>query len=145
MPAEWVLDASVAAKCFITEPGSDGARDLVASGDRIIAPDFVFAELASVAVKRARRGDITRAFAEEIAEAAPSLFDETFAAGPLAARAQQLSFDFEISVYDALYVVLAEIREGVVVTADARLERRLSASSLKDRVKLLDPAEPRGD
>ncbi|HYD45968.1 MAG TPA: type II toxin-antitoxin system VapC family toxin [Phenylobacterium sp.] len=138
MPAEWVLDASVAVKCFITEPGSEAARQLVGSGVRIVAPEFVFAEIASVATKRARRGDIERAFAEEIVSSAPDLFDVTYPVGPLAQRAQQLSFDYAVSVYDGLYVALAESLEIAVMTADLRLERRLEGSAISARIQILE-------
>jgi predicted nucleic acid-binding protein len=121
MPDEVVLDASVAAKAFITEPGSDVARALIASNTRTVAPDFVLAELANVAVKRFRRGDISRAVAEDMVAMSRNAFDETISAEPLTVRAFALAADCGLSTYDALYVALAELRACDLVTADARL------------------------
>lgn len=141
MSAEWVLDASVAVKCFITEPGSDQARALAAASARLIAPEFIFAELASVAVKRTRRGDIDRAFADDMTVSAPGLFDETFPTGPLTPRAQEIAFEHGASIYDALYLALAEACDAMMVTADEKLVARLKRSNLEDRVRLLPESE----
>ena len=40
MPDELVIDASVAAKIFFTEDGSEAARALAVSGQRFCAPEF---------------------------------------------------------------------------------------------------------
>lgn len=137
MADEWVLDASVAVKCFITEPESEAARALAGSGARLIAPEFIFAELASVAVKRTRRGDIDRAFADDMTASAPDLFDETFPTGPLTPRAQEIAFEHGAFVYDALYLALAEERGAVMATADEKLVARLRGSSLEDWIQVL--------
>jgi predicted nucleic acid-binding protein len=121
MPDEVVLDASVAAKAFITEPGSDAARALIASDTLVVAPDFVLAELANVAVKRLRRGDISRAVAEAMVKSSRSAFDETVSVETLTRRAFALAADHGMSTYDALYVALAEHRACALVTADAKL------------------------
>lgn len=121
MPGEVVLDASVAAKAFLTEPGSDAARALIVSDTRVVAPDFVLAELANVAVKRLRRGDISRLVAEEMVASSPNAFDVTVPAETLTPRAFALAADCGLSAYDALYVALAEVRACELITADARL------------------------
>ena len=135
MPDELVLDASVAAKVFITEPGSDAARALIATDDWVIAPDFVLAELANVAVKRLRRGDISRVVAEEMVAASRSAFDETVPAETLASRAFVLAADCGLSTYDALYVALAERRACELVTADAKLVAAVRRAGLSVLIK----------
>jgi predicted nucleic acid-binding protein len=130
MPDEVVLDASVAAKAFITEPGSDVARALIASNTRVVAPDFVLAELANVAVKRFRRGDISRAVAEDMVAMSRSAFDETISVESLTIPAFALAVDCGLSTYDALYVALAELRACDLVTADARLIAAVQAAGL---------------
>jgi predicted nucleic acid-binding protein len=99
MAAEIVLDASVAAKCFITETGSDIARHLVGSGVVLIAPEFLFVELASVAAKRVRRGDISRELGAKMVEQAPGLLDQTYSSHPYALRAFDLAAgaDFQLT------------------------------------------------
>src|ERR1700736_5676559 len=125
MPDEVVLDASVAAKFFIHEDGSEAAAVFVLSGVRLIAPNLVLIELANVAVKRLRQGHIPRAVAERMVATAASMFDELVPAGALLGRAFVLAADHGLSTYDALYVALAELRGRDLVTADGRLLDRL--------------------
>ncbi|MGH6955224.1 MAG: type II toxin-antitoxin system VapC family toxin [Caulobacteraceae bacterium] len=130
MRGEVVLDASAAAKLFITEEGSDAVRALAASDAVFIAPEFVLAELANVAVKRLRRGDIPRELAERMVEASRSVFRELVPAAALTRRAFELAADAGLSTYDALYVALAEQRRCELATADRRLVARCQSAGL---------------
>jgi predicted nucleic acid-binding protein len=130
MPAEAVLDASVAAKVFVTEVGSEAAEAFVFSGVRLIAPDLVLIELANVATKRFRRGEISRAVAERMAAVARTLFDELTPASGLVVRAFALAADHGFSTYDATYIALAEQRGCELVTADKRLLARAAEARL---------------
>jgi predicted nucleic acid-binding protein len=135
MPAEAVLDASVAAKVFIPEEGAERAEAFVLSGARLIAPDFVLVELANVATKRLRQGVIPRQTAERMVVAATSLFDELLPAGGLIGRAFELAADHGLSTYDATYVALAEQRRCILVTADLRLIAKIEQASLAVAVR----------
>lgn len=130
MAAEAVIDASVAAKVFITEDGSPKARAFATSGVRLLAPDLMLIELASVATKRLARGDIPRSLAEAMVAATPSLPHEIVATAGLTNRAFTLAADHGISAYDALYVALAEQRRCDLVTADQRLIAKVGAAGL---------------
>jgi predicted nucleic acid-binding protein len=137
MPADAVLDASVAAKVFITEVGSDAARRFVQSGVRLIAPDLVLVELANVAVKRVRQGMLPRAIGERMAAAAASLFSEIVPTDSLVASAFVLSADHGFSTYDATYVALAEQRGCQLVTADQRLIARAASAGVAADLRTL--------
>jgi predicted nucleic acid-binding protein len=130
MPVEVILDASVAAKAFITETGSDAARAFLASGMRLVAPDLILIELANVAVKRHRNGDIPRSQAEAMVAAAPSLIHEIVPLEGLLDRAFALAVDHGVSTYDAVYVALAEARGCDLVTADTRLIAKLAQAGV---------------
>lgn len=131
MPDEVVLDASVAAKVFLTgEDGADAAQALIGTSPRKIAPEFVLAELANVAVTKVRRGDIERAVGATMAKTSVELFDDLVPASRLSARAFELAADHGLSAYDALYVALAEARGCPLITADARLIARIVAAGL---------------
>jgi len=130
MPGELVLDASVAAKLFIDEVGSDAARALAATEMRFVAPDLVLVELANVAAKRLRRGEISRPLAERIVVSSRSLFRELAPAAELTDRAFVLSADHGLSTYDAMYVALAEARSCDLATADGRLIARAGQARL---------------
>jgi predicted nucleic acid-binding protein len=130
MPDELVLDASVAVKIFLEEEGSGQARMLAASGVRFAAPEFVMAEIASVFLKRVRRGELPRTYADAALDRARGVFDELMPTHSLTARAFAIAADHGASAYDAHYVALAEARECPLATADLRLVARLRGSGL---------------
>lgn len=137
MPVEVVVDASVAVKWFITEDGWEPAHALAASNASLIAPEFILAELASVAAKRLRRGDIGQVLAEEMVAAAPEFFTELAPLTGLRSRAFRLAAAHGLSVYDGLYVALADQREATLVTADRRLIARAQDAGLGKIVKTI--------
>lgn len=126
MSVELVLDASVAAKCFITEEGSDVARKLVKSDRLFVAPDLLLIEMASIAAKRARRGDILEALAADAVREVRGLVGVLVPTAELTSRA----FEFALlgfSAYDGVYLALAERRGCKVITMDLKLLSRASS------------------
>jgi len=140
MPDEIVIDASVAAKCFLTEGGSNAARMLAKSGATLIAPDLVLIELASVAAKRVRRSDIPADVGALMVARSQALFDELLPTPPLLARAYLLASRYPLSLYDSIYLALAELRQIALVTADLRLIREATTANLARYIRPLDPA-----
>ncbi len=130
MADEVVIDASVAAKCFFSEVGSDEARRFVAAGAVLIAPDLIFAEIASVASKKVRRGEITEQLGRDAVEALADLLDEIAPTRGLVRRAFDLAADHGFSAYDGVYLALAESRMIRVVTADLKLIDRTCVAGL---------------
>jgi predicted nucleic acid-binding protein len=138
MLGEIVADASVVAKVFLDEEdGAEAAAALVFSGTPLIAPDFVLAELANVAVTKVRRGTIQRAIGERMAQTVVEFFEALIPARELSARAFELAVDHGMSAYDALYVALAETRGCPLVSADARLLAKISAARLAIEARAL--------
>jgi predicted nucleic acid-binding protein len=130
MADEVVLDASVAAKIFVDEVGSEQARALAASGTRFAAPDFVMAEIASVLLKRLRRSELSRTYADAALARARGVFDELVPTHHLTTRAFEIAAEHGASGYDAHYAALAEARDCPLATADLRLVARLRESGL---------------
>jgi len=56
---------------------------------------------------------------------------------PYAERAAEIAEHVDHPIYDCLYLAVAEDRDDVLVTADARLTRKLARSSLRKHVRLL--------
>lgn len=136
MSDELVLDASVAAKCFITEDGSDAARKLVKSDRLFVAPDLLLIEIASIAAKRVRRGDISEMLATEAIRGVRGLVGVLVPTADLTLRA----FEFALlgfSAYDGIYLALAERRGCKVVTMDLKLLWRASSLGHADLVEQL--------
>lgn len=136
MHDELVLDASVAAKCFITEDGSAAARRFVISDQRLVAPDLLLLEMASIAAKRARRGDISEDLAVEIVTDARGLVDEIVPAAGLVRQALEFALK-GFSAYDGIYLALAEQRRSAVLTVDSKLLSRAQAHGLAELVLTL--------
>ncbi len=138
MAAEIVLDASVAAKLFFIEAGSEAARALALSDARLIAPDLLWIEMASIAARRVRTDGLDEARAGRAVSALDQIVAEFHPMGGLADRAFALASRHGMSAYDAAYVVLAEQRGAVVVTADARLVAKARGAGLDAYVRLLE-------
>ena len=127
MPDTFVLDCSVAAKWVLPEPGRAPALELFeryASGQvLLIAPDILLAEFASLVAKRNRRKQISAGQAHEafslMTRSAPKLFDTR----PRLSRALDLSLQYQLSLWDCVYLALALEHDCPVLTADLRLFR----------------------
>ena len=137
MPAEVVVDASVAVKVFVTEAGSAEARALFLSGIKTVAPDLVIVELTNVAAKHVRRGDIPRLVGERMVGSVRTMFEELAPSRDLVARAFALAADHGLSTYDAAYVALAEARGCDLITADLRLISRAAQAGLPVTIRTL--------
>ena len=127
MPNTFVLDCSVAAKWVLSEPGRAAALELFeryASGQvLLIAPDILLAEFASLVAKRNRRKQISAGQAHDafslMTKSAPKLFDTR----PRLSRALDLSLQYQLSLWDCVYLALALEHDCPVLTADLRLFR----------------------
>jgi predicted nucleic acid-binding protein len=128
MPDTLVVDCSVAAKWVLPEPDRDRAMRLLeaqqAAQIHLIAPDLLLAEFASLLAKRHRRKQLSgrqAALAYRLIEDCPvRLYDLR----PRAGLALALAIDYDLSLWDSLYVALAVEHGCPVVTADQRLFRR---------------------
>lgn len=126
---QYVLDASVAIKWVINEPGSPEARRLrdicLPRGDELIAPEYFAVEVANVLTKAQRRGVISSGQLSlklvDLIVNGPELFP-TF---NLIFRAVEIATEARIGLYDCLYVALAEREDCELITADERLKRAL--------------------
>ncbi len=133
MPAERdnrivVIDASVAAKWFVDEPGSDSARsvllDLRDGPTWFAVPELFFVEMLSVLSRMAENEDQLRqslAILEDLGFARLALGHETLA------KAAELAYSWGLSAYDSVYAATAELLGGVWLTADARAHEKVAS------------------
>ena len=134
-----VVDASVALKWVLDEPGKEAADALL--DDELIAPALWLLEAANALWRRTLRGEITpgeaKARLEELNNApvaSTAIADDLAAAADLANRLGH-------PVYDCLYLALALRENAYVVTADARFRAVVEKiPSLKGAVRLLGRA-----
>ena len=125
-----VLDASIAVKCFLEEVDSAAARRAVAERADWIAPDLIFLEVASVALKTMRKGFLDQAQGAAMVAGASGLLVETVSSLELCDAAFCLASDHGFSAYDAAYMALAQMRGGSLLTADLKLVDRAKAAGL---------------
>ncbi len=116
----YVVDASVVVKWFVPEVHTDAALRLRHTSRALHAPDFLTIAFGNVLCKKVRQDEITR----DEADAAM----DTFRALPVQLHPWQSHFDRAYalaqetrrSLYDCLYLALAVLMEGEMVTADRK-------------------------
>jgi predicted nucleic acid-binding protein len=114
-----VVDASIAVRWLVQLPHHEEALRLLGR-HRLIAPDFVVAEVGSALTKLVRARVLSRT---EGAEAFEDFFRapvRLLPATPMAPRAMELALKHGQSFYDCLYLAMAEVQGGAFATADGR-------------------------
>ncbi len=129
-----VIDASVAAKWFFQEEHSEDALSLLGNPFELKAPDFLYLELENLLCKRTRRKELSITEALEMKDEIISMPISSYPSAELRERAFELALETKSSVYDCLYLTLAEALDGRMVTADGKFFQALSNSPLGDRM-----------
>jgi predicted nucleic acid-binding protein len=127
----YVVDASVAAKWFLSEEHSERCQKLLSANCQLLAPDLIWSEVGNVFWKRFRRGELV---AEEAIDLIADFVRMPFEIVPsqnLLDLAARIALFMDITVYDALYVALALDRGCEMVTADEKLVKVLAGTSLE--------------
>ncbi len=139
----YVVDASVGAKWFFSETGEEAASYLLQCLQRrkmkLIVPDFFYIEIGNVCRNRVRKKEINSSAALAIMDHVAQFPIARYPDGDLWDVAFENAIQFDISVYDALYIALAEIYTVPLITADEvlvkicknRFDFILSLSELK--------------
>jgi predicted nucleic acid-binding protein len=129
-----VVDASVSVKWFLSpayEPLCPEAAALygryLSKEIEFIIPDIFWAELGSAFWKAVRLGRFQRPSAEAAIASLMKCDLPTFSSAKLLERAFQIATKYDRSVYDSLYVALAEKSNAELITADERLANALAA------------------
>ena len=120
----YVIDAGVVVKWFIPESDSAIAHQLLErylqGVDTPVAPDLLIAECANVLWRRCRQGDISGEEAHESVVDLLTLSIPQVQATSLVQTALALALQHQRTVYDALYLGLAQQRRCALITADER-------------------------
>ena len=121
-----VFDASVVVKWFLDDPLAEAARDARLALRPAVAPDLMVIEVANALRRYVVQGELQAAAAEEnlsVIKDVVELFDHA----PLLDEAFSLACRFNHSMTDCLYAVLARRLNLPLVTADAKLARKLAS------------------
>lgn len=121
-----VVDSSVAIKWALPEPGSSEARQLVLSST-LLAPDFLYFEVANVLWRETRRGGLGKTEADgalQLIRAAPLTVTPTL---DLVDDARLAADAIGLSLYASVYVALALRQAAALATADRRMADAVEA------------------
>lgn len=136
-PRRLVIDASVAVKWLLPEEGSDQATTLIEAGHDLYAPDLLVSETGNVLWKESRRGDLSDAAVQRLLAEFLDIRLRWVDSRSLAADALEIARRHDRSFYDSLYLALAHVIDGTLVTADARFTHALAATPHAERIRLL--------
>ncbi|MGQ0669895.1 MAG: type II toxin-antitoxin system VapC family toxin [Actinomycetota bacterium] len=128
-----VPDASVVVKWVLPEAGSAEALALAdtwaAEGLAPVVPTLLWSEVGNVLHRRTQAGDLKPAAARRLLRELLGLGLKTRSEVALCPRALELAQELRLpSVYDAVYLALAEAEGAEFWTFDARLHRAASGT-----------------
>lgn len=129
-----VVDASVVVKWFLPEALAEPALRVAATDRVFLAPDLLGAEFANALWKKQLRREVEGTAAARILENFRRVAIETFALTPLLPTAFAIASAAGHSVYDCLYLALAEREDCPLVTADRRFYQAFARGHLGHRM-----------
>jgi len=132
-----VVDASIALKWVMTEAGSDEASlllaDMVDRDLSLVAPEHLLGEIGNGLRKRVAQGALSADDALAAMEAIAALDLELVGGSERWFRSLSAALQWEVTTYDALYVLLAVDLDAELITADVRLAESAGRKSLPVR------------
>ena len=136
----YVIDASVAIKWVVEEPGTTAALRL--RRHRLLAPDLLIAECANILWKKLRRSELSSRVAQVAAGILAQSDIELEPMADLMEQATGFSILLDHAAYDCFYLALADARGCDFVTADEVLQHKVQAARLPIKLVLLRDLDP---
>jgi predicted nucleic acid-binding protein len=138
-----VVDASVAVKWFLPEPGEEAAGRLLSGHEQLLAPTLIHMEVSGAIIRRFRQGDLTEQRAREATQAWESMLrrrvlhlipdNEVFD------EAIEMAFLARHTLADCLYLAVAKRLDAPIITADGPMRDR--GQRAYDKIALLEGTE----
>jgi predicted nucleic acid-binding protein len=123
-----VVDASVAVKWFIPEPGEEAAAQLLDGKTGLIAPALIRLEVTAAIIRRYREGHLPEKKAREGAFAWEAMLEHRLVRlvpdAELFSEAVQMAFLARHTLADCLYLATAKKFALPVITADKPMQER---------------------
>lgn len=129
-----IVDASVAIKWFIPEIHAELSTHVLNESFVLYAPDLIFAEIGSILWKKCRSKEIAFSTASAILSDFKRVPIDIYANDILINEAWQIAHNYQCTVYDSLYVAMAKMKQGILVTADKALFQHISVSTLSKHI-----------
>lgn len=148
-PLDCVVDASIGIKLFITEVNSDEAHALFAHlavdpPARFFVPDLFYVECTNILWKYVKRSGLGAEEARFFVEQLGQLALTSTPTASLIVDALDIAMAYDLTVYDATYVTLAERLGLPLITADRHLAAKLIGTSQDVRLLSDYPNKPIG-
>ena len=135
-----VVDASVAVKWFLPEPGEEAARKLLSGDEQLLAPALIRMEVTGAIIRRFRQGDLseqrardgTQAWESMLQRGALHLVPDT----EVFDDAVEMAFLARHTLADCLYLAVAKRLDAPIITADGPMRER--GIRAYDKIALLE-------
>lgn len=135
----YVVDACVAVKVYVPEVHSERAIRFFSDEHELIAPEFMLAEFGNIVWKKsALLGELTEAETKTIVAAAQELPLGYYYTNSLLPDAMRIALATRRTVYDSLYIALAEAQACQLMTDDRKLYKSLQSTSLATFLTLIE-------
>ncbi len=129
-----VVDASVAVKWFVEEEDSNRAFLLANGAEEIHCPHLLASEVGSALWRKVLQGELELGDARTGMESLARLPINWHADEALGAACLRLAFAHDRTVYDSMYLALANRLNARIVTADLRFANALGATDASSMV-----------
>jgi len=127
-----VIDASAVVRALVNKSPAavDWLERIGQEEVQASCPSLLFAEVGSSVLRLHRAGELTARTAQRVVERTLAAPFEVEPVELLVLHAWDVAVNRSLSIYDACYVVLAETRDAVLVTADRRLAAATANAAL---------------
>lgn len=131
-----VVDTSALIRLFVPDgPLPDGFDDFLRGVERgfnqAIAPELLIAEAANVINKKRKAGEFTGNESDQLLADLLSVPIRLFPHKPVLTRAFEIARQHNLTVYDTLYLALAEEHGAVIFSADNQVIKAAAELRLK--------------
>jgi len=133
-----VVDTSIAVKWYFPEEHQDAALRVLSDLHTLSAPDLLTVEFTNVLWKHVRRGTATVAEVRIALDALLGVPLTLYPSADLVGLALDLACETGRTAYDCLYLALARLQGGQLVTADERFYNALRGSAYAPVVLWVD-------
>ena len=133
-----VVDSSVAFKWFVKERGHEAALNLLDGDMPLLAPDLILAEVGNALWRKARLGEVAPVqIGRSISELADSVILRPVTVD-LTQEAVRIMQEIGHSIYDCLFLALAQQEKVGLVTADDKLLAKMAGNPTWQNVVRLE-------
>lgn len=134
----FIVDSSVALKWFVGEPRHEAAKRLILAAERMVAPEWAYAEVTNALWRKARVGEISSEQVLAAIHELPNRVEFSSCDEGLMKIAFELAQQLEHSIYDCLFLALAlQTENAALVTDDGRFAEKAVSRGYADKLRWL--------